>query len=106
MEGIMGIFSEKIKDTVTVFITGDIDEHTAPELREYFDKLIERGGFRYMVINMNEVDFMDSTGIGMLIGRYKKLKNLSIPLYVAEVSKQIDKIFKLSGLYDIIEMVR
>lgn len=102
----MGIYSEIVKDTLTVYISGDIDEHTAPELRERLDALLNAGGFKRLLFNMGGVDFMDSTGIGMLIGRYKKLKRDNIPVYVEEVNKQMDKIFRLSGLYEIIGLVR
>lgn len=102
----MGIYSEKNKDIVTVFISGDIDEHTVTLMREYLDGIIELGGFSKFIINLSQVDFMDSTGIGMLIGRYKKLKKYNVPLCVTQLNKQTDKIFRLSGLYDIIGLVR
>ena len=45
---------------------------------------------------------MDSTGIGMLLGRYKKLERLGIPMYVTGTNKQVDKVFFTSGIYEII----
>ncbi len=102
----MSICSEFVKDTLVVYISGDIDEHTAAGLRTRLDALLSEGGFARLVLNMRGVDFMDSTGIGMIIGRYKKLKRENIPVYVEDVGKQMDKIFKLSGLYEIIGLVR
>ena len=48
---------------------------------------------------------MDSTGIGMLLGRYKKIKNKNAKTFVQSPSKQIDKIFEISGLYKIMPKI-
>ena len=48
---------------------------------------------------------MDSTGVGLILGRYKKLKSKNIPLFINEPSQQIDKVLKVSGLYTIIPLI-
>ena len=48
---------------------------------------------------------MDSTGIGVLIGRYKRMKDKDIPIYIANPSKHAEKIFKMTGLYDIMPKI-
>ena len=54
-------------------LSGDMDEYTAPAVRAECDRLIDRNqGVRKVIINLAEVAFMDSTGIGFLIGRYKR----------------------------------
>ena len=55
-----------------------------------------------IIINLSEVAFMDSTGIGFLIGRYKKAARASIPLYVEAPNMAADKILNLSGIYTLI----
>lgn len=101
----MKINAKKYGGTITAYITGDVDEHTAQNLRDFLDRIIENEVFSAMVIDFSGVDFMDSTGLGMLIGRYKKLKKKAIPLLVSGVSPQIDKVFRLSGIYQIVEKV-
>ena len=49
---------------------------------------------------------MDSTGIGVLIGRYKRLKNRNVSIYVKNPTPTVDKIFKMSGLYEIMPRVK
>jgi len=51
---------------------------------------------------MHGLTFMDSTGIGVLIGRYKKLKNMKIPTYIENPSFSVDKVFSVSGIYNLI----
>ena len=57
-------------------LCGDMDEYTAPEARRACDRAIEENPTaRQIIINLADVAFMDSTGIGFLIGRYKKAKS-------------------------------
>jgi len=49
---------------------------------------------------------MDSTGIGVLMGRYKKMKAKNVPIFIANPSAQADKIFKMTALYDVMPLVK
>jgi len=86
-----------------ITLSGEMDECTAPAARERCDRLIEENSSaKKIVINLSEVAFMDSTGIGFLIGRYKKASRLSMPLYVENPNFAADKILNLSGIYSLI----
>ena len=86
-----------------ISLSGEMDECSAPEARAGCDKLIEEHlNARKIIINLSEVAFMDSTGIGFLIGRYKKAARASIPLYVEAPNMAADKILNLSGIYTLI----
>ena len=76
-------------------LCGEMDECSAQEARAKCDKLIEDNADA-------EVAFMDSTGIGFLIGRYKKASRLSVPLYIEKPNFAADKILNLSGIYSLI----
>ena len=97
--------SDLTKGVLTVTIRGELDEHSARETREYLDDLIRKERFRVLVLDLKEVGFMDSTGIGLLLGRYKKLKADGAELCVSHLNEQIDKVFRVSGLYQIIKAV-
>jgi len=58
-----------------------------------------------IVIDLANLQFMDSTGIGVLIGRYKKMKDRNVPIFVANPSNQAERIFKMTGLYQIIPKI-
>ena len=97
---VTGYLRDKI---LYINLSGEMDEYSAQEARTKCDKLIEENvNVRKIVINLSEVAFMDSTGIGFLIGRYKKASRLSVPLYIDNPNFAADKILNLSGIYSLI----
>ena len=69
------------------------------------DDIFAGGDFSQIIIDLSELEFMDSTGIGVLIGRYKKMKNRNIPIFICNPSKHAEKIFKMTGLYEIMPKI-
>ncbi|MDY4187598.1 MAG: STAS domain-containing protein [Candidatus Borkfalkiaceae bacterium] len=91
------------KSGLYIYFDGELDEHYCNKTREKLDELIDSNtNVRSVVFNMHGLSFMDSTGIGMLIGRYKKLKNLKIPVFIENPSFPADKVFSASGIYTLI----
>lgn len=93
------------KDTITIKLCGELDEYTANYTRTAMDELLLNHSFMQAVIDLSDLEFMDSTGIGVLIGRYKKLRNAKTPIYISNPSSHIEKIFKMSGLYEIMPKI-
>ncbi len=90
-------------DALYISLSGEMDEYSAQSVREKCDKLIENNlGVKKIIINLSEVKFMDSTGIGFLIGRYKKAARAGIPVLVQKPNAAADKILNLSGIYTLI----
>ncbi len=86
-----------------IALSGEMDECSAQPARAECDRLIEENlSVKKIIINLSEIKFMDSTGIGFLIGRYKKASRLSIPLYIEHPDFAADKILNLSGIYSLI----
>ncbi len=85
-----------------VELEGELDHHNAETIRRQLDRAIMRCR-NGLILDFSHVTLMDSSGIGLLIGRYKKLKEKGMPLYVKNVNSHVDKIFRMSGLYNIIE---
>lgn len=97
---VTGYLRDKI---LFVNLSGEMDECSASEARVKCDRLIEDNvNARKIIINLSEVNFMDSTGIGFLIGRYKKASRLAVPLYIEKPNFAADKILNLSGIYSLI----
>ena len=92
-------------DCLVVYIRDDLDHHAVTYLRETSDRLIEAGNVKNIIFDFKDVSFMDSSGIGMVMGRYKKMGYLGGNVYVTGVGKGIDRIFSMSGLYKIIQKV-
>ena len=88
-----------------VTMSGELDENNALYSKTTLDDLFLNTGFNQVIIDLSELDFMDSTGVGILIGRYKKLKERSIPIYICNPSKHAEKIFNMTGLYNIMPKI-
>ena len=104
-EKAMQIKSKVYNNTLYVLLCGELDEHSATHTRITLDNVFAGGDFNQIIIDLSELEFMDSTGIGVLIGRYKKMKDRHIPIYICNPSKQAEKIFKMTGLYDIMPKI-
>lgn len=92
-------------NTLYVLLSGELDEHTATTTRIQLDEIFTAKGFTQIIIDLSELDFMDSTGIGVLIGRYKKMKDKHIPIFICNPSTHAEKIFKMTGLYEIMPKI-
>ena len=88
-----------------VSLNGELDEHTAKYTTAALDAIFETPGFKQLIIDLSALSFMDSTGIGVLIGRYKKLKQKGISTFITNPSHHAEKIFKLTGLYEIMPKI-
>lgn len=92
--------------TLIVSISGEIDHHISEQVREKIDMHIDNNSIKNIIFDFSDVNFMDSAGIGVIIGRYKKVAPLGGKVAVAKAKPQIKRILevsgigKISGLYD------
>lgn len=98
------VFLERDK-TLLVEITEEIDHHTTEKMRRDLDNDITRYMPRKVIFDFNKVSFMDSAGIGMIIGRYKMVNMLGGTVQMKNVKKSIRKIFEMSGVVRIIPII-
>ena len=92
------------KDKLCVKIIGEIDHHNASIIRENVDIEIKSGGIRQLVFDFSGLEFMDSSGIGILMGRYKLMKIYGGSVTVLGACDYIEKIIRLSGLENMIKL--
>lgn len=91
------------KDKRLIFeIEEDIDECCVQKIRRRIDNEIQRYMPKEVIFDFNNVSFMDSAGIGLIIGRYKLINMIGGELKIANVNTQIQKIFEMSGLLRLI----
>lgn len=89
---------EEQENTLTAFLSGDIDHHTAGEIRETIDSKAEQSRPQYLNLDFKDVTFMDSSGIGLVMGRYKLMSSLGGKVTVSNISAHIRKVMILAGL--------
>lgn len=91
---------------LTASLFGELDHHSAPEVRGALDDALRRFADADLILDLKNLSFMDSSGLGVLLGRYKQLKSRGRVLYVRNVGQQIEKVFTVSGLYRIIPKIK
>ena len=104
-EAAMELEYKIVGGNILVSLAGDIDEFGVRAIRPDIDRLIERYSLKSMTLDMKRVTFVDSTGLGFLLGRYKKLRAKRAELLLKNVPPQADKVFKASGIYSFVPIV-
>ena len=93
----LGIDVRTVDSHSVVDVKGEIDVYTAPKLREKLIELVSEGSYE-VVVNLEGVDFLDSTGLGVLVGALKRVKAHDGNLSLVCTQDKILKIFKITGL--------
>lgn len=90
-------------DHAGLAVSGDIDMHTAPALRQQIADLVAAGNDRILV-DMSGVDFLDSTGLGALLGGLKEIRSGDGRLALVGVNERVMKVFTITALDTVFEM--
>ena|SRR2546421_12730973 len=95
-----GAVASRAKGTAVVAVTGEVDLYTAPRLRETIDSAIA-GTPRELVIDLSGVEFLDSSGLNLLVRAHKRLKPISGSVTVRGAGGQVLKALELTKLTDV-----
>lgn len=101
---ITGIKSITSGKTLTIFLDGDIDHHNARMIRSRIDTKIYIQRPDELILDLSRVCFMDSSGLGLILGRYTKAVELGILFKVANPTPQIKRILDLAGTERLIKI--
>jgi stage II sporulation protein AA (anti-sigma F factor antagonist) len=96
----MNVTIEASGNVVIAYLIGEIDHHTASDVREQIDNAIMEKKPYHLIIDFRNVTFMDSSGIGLVMGRYRLLQSLvpTANIEIKDVTPQAKKIMELAGL--------
>jgi len=93
----------EIRNNNLIIRTGkEIDHMSAEKIRKEFEECYAQGRVRNVIFDLSDVEFMDSSGIGMIMGKYKKVRYFGGKVAVTGVPVRIDKILKMSGVYSFV----
>lgn len=95
---------ENRNDKLIIYMNGELDHHSAEEVRSKIDDRMDRDNITKLIMDFSDVSFMDSSGIGVVIGRYKKLSLKKGNICVTRVSGSVKRVFELSGMFKIIKL--
>ena len=93
---------EHYRNVLIVRLCGELDHHTADSVRAQMEDAILRGNSDHVVLSLKDLQFMDSSGLGVILGRYKLLKSRGGKMVVCDVNPAVYRLFELSGLFKIL----
>lgn len=91
-------------DELLISLLGEIDHHSAVRVRTEIDERISQMRPKRAVMDLSHIDFMDSSGLGLIMGRYMKMQAIDGVLLLRNPNERIVKIFKLAGLEKIVNI--
>lgn len=95
-----------IEEKILIFeITEELDHHVAEKMRKRTDYEIQRLIPKNVIFDFSKVKFMDSAGIGLLLGRYKQIKSLGGEMKIVNSNERIKKILDMSGVTKVVEVI-
>lgn len=95
----LGIANEAL---VVKFI-GDVDNLVSENYKNKLETIINENKYKKVIMDFSNVTFIDSSGLGLILGRYNQLKKTNGTLYVCGVNKQTEKIFNIAGIWTIVD---
>lgn len=99
----MEIIYEVCGDILIADLFGELDHHGAAKVRRDIDDMLEVYGSRNLIFDFSRVTFMDSSGIGVILGRYRKLQLAGGKVAVVSCSPKIRNILNMAGIFSIME---
>ncbi len=97
------LFYERKGNALVARLSGELDHSAATRLRGELDALIDETGVTRLLLDVSALEFMDSSGIGLVIGRYKRMARRGGSVAVIGSNARIDRIFNMAGLYSLVE---
>ncbi len=102
----MKIEQEARGRTLIIRLGGELDVKTAPEFRETTEAAIDRHAPNHLVLNLGEVSFVDSTGLGAILGRYRRLQQSAGRMSLVAPAPNVRRVMELSGIFKIMAAYR
>lgn len=100
----LAIDLEVVSSVLVVRLRGELDHHTAENLRQQMEEKILKGQVQNIVLSLEHLHFMDSSGLGVILGRYKQITSRGGEMIVCSINPLIHRLFELSGLFKIIKI--
>lgn len=97
-------YSLNNKNLLVEFGMTELDHHVASTIRDEIDEILMTKSVKNIVFDFKNINFMDSSGIGVIIGRYKKISSEKGTVSVININSRVKKVFDLSGMNKIIKV--
>lgn len=92
------------ENCLTIYLPQEVDHHYAEEIKKEADGLIARKHIKYVIFDFQNTNFMDSSGIGVIMGRYRQIQLLGGEVCAVHANERVKKILHMSGMTKIIQL--
>jgi len=96
---------ERSSNAILVKLKGELDHRNAGHIREELDEMLSDEKIRRLILDLNGLEFMDSSGIGVILGRYRLMQKRGGSVCVKNRNRAVDRILDVAGLYRIVEKI-
>ncbi|UJL44765.1 anti-sigma F factor antagonist [Virgibacillus sp. NKC19-16] len=101
--GLNSLFDIK-QDVLIVRLSGELDHHEAEALRDKWKNMMQENDVKHVILNLESMTFMDSSGLGVVLGRYKEVLQIGGEMVVCSISPPVKRLFEMSGLFKIVRL--
>jgi stage II sporulation protein AA (anti-sigma F factor antagonist) len=95
---------EPNRKTLIVRLKGELDHHTADAVKQRMEAAIEKDQLKHIILSLKDLNFMDSSGLGVILGRYKQITAKGGKMVVCDINPAIYRLFEMSGLFKIVSI--
>ena len=92
------------ENVLIVRLSGELDHHEAELLRSEWKQMMYQNPVKHVIVNLDAMTFMDSSGLGVILGRYKEILQLGGEMVVCSISPSIKRLFEMSGIFKIVHL--
>jgi stage II sporulation protein AA (anti-sigma F factor antagonist) len=93
---------ESNRKTLIVRLKGELDHHTAEVVKAKLEQAITQDQLTHIILSLKDLNFMDSSGLGVILGRYKQITAKGGKMVVCDISPAVHRLFEMSGLFKIL----
>ncbi len=92
------------KNILVVCLSGELDHHTSKDVKNLIEEIIKNRSVKNLVLDFTNLTFMDSSGIGVIVGRYKLINSMGGRVVISGAANNVNKLLHMSGIDKIIEL--
>ncbi|ELK44440.1 anti-sigma F factor antagonist [Halobacillus sp. ACCC02827] len=93
------------ENVLLVRLDGELDHHEATQLREKWQTHLKNPGVEHVIVNLEKLSFMDSSGLGVMLGRYKEVQARGNEMMLCSIRPEVKRLFDMSGMFKIMKHV-
>lgn len=98
----MSVKSRFERGVLIISLQGELDHHGVEQIRDEIESQLEQGQYQGLVMSFRSIDFMDSSGLGLILGRFRSVSQHGGKMVLCEVNASLRRLFEMSGLLKVL----